>query len=183
MRGTMWRTVALAAVALLLLVAAACGGDDDESAADTTAAAATDGATTEEPAATSEDEEESDESTDFASAESCAELAELGNKVSSAIGGAGGDTEQTKEFLNEFADEAPDEIADDFQVIADAYTKIVDALGDANVEAGETPDPEALAELQRVAGEIDQAELEEANRNITAWVTENCGTLGTTTTD
>lgn len=179
MRGTVIRAVAIAALGVLLLTAAACGGGDDESAADTqAAAAATAGSENTTEAATTEADAESNP--DFGSAENCTELTTLGTKVSAALSGTGADTEKTKEALNEIADNAPDEIKDDFQVMADAYAKIADAIGEANVAAGEQPDPEALAKLQQVATELDQTKLEEANTNITAWVTENCG--GTVTT-
>jgi hypothetical protein len=183
MRGTAFRTIALAAIAVLLLAAAACGSGDDESAADTQAAAASttdDGAATTAAADTTSDDG-SDDTPSFEGSKDCVELAQLGAKVSEALGGTGADTEKTKEFLDEFADKAPDEISDDFQVIADAYSKIADAIADANVKPGETPDPEALAKLQSVATELDQTKLAEANTNITAWVSENCGALTTTT--
>jgi hypothetical protein len=182
MRRTVIRAIVLAALGALLLTAAACGGDDDESAADTQAAAAAttsdaDEATTAEETETAE---ESSETPDFAGSAECRELVELGTKVSQALGGTGGpELENTQEFLDEFADEAPEEIRDDFQVIAEAYGKIAEALQDVDVSAGAQPDPEALAKLQELSQELDQAELEEANQNITAWVEENCGTVTT----
>ena len=182
MRGKAFWAIALAAIGVLLLTAA-CGGGDDESAAGTEAAA-----TTESPAATDATDTTSDDSSDdsgdepsFEGSSDCVELAQLGAKVSEALSGTGGDVEKTEEFLNEFADKAPDEISDDFQVIADAYSKIAEALGDVDIASGETPDPEALAKLQELSTELDQAKLQEANTNITAWVTENCGGLTTTT--
>jgi hypothetical protein len=183
MRRTVTRAILLAALGALLLAAAACGGDDDESAASTEpAAAATTSGGGEE--TTSDDEaetsEESSDTPDFAATGECRELVELGTKVSQALGGTGGpELENTQEFLDEFADEAPEEIRDDFQVIAEAYAKIAEALGDVDVSAGAQPDPEAIAKLQQLSQELDQAELEEANRNITEWVEENCGTVTT----
>ena len=177
MRRTAVRMLLVAALGALLLIAAGCGGDDDESAADTQApaATATDGGDTAgaetEPAETAEEETE----LDFANAENCQEFAELGAKVSQALGGTEGvDADETKELLNEFADDAPEEIRDDFRVIADAYSKIADALADLDLDPGETPDPEDALKLQEIAGEIDQAALTEANTNITTWVNENC---------
>ena len=179
MRRKAFWAIALAAIGVLLLTAA-CGGGDDESAADTQAAA-----TTESPAATDATDTTSDDDGDddasFEDSADCLQLARLGAQVSEAMSGAGADTEKTEEFLNEFADKAPDEIADDFQVIADAYSKIAEALGDVDLASGETPGPEALEKLQKLSTELDQAELQEANTNITAWVTENCGGLTTTT--
>lgn len=177
MSRTAFKVFLVAAMgAALLAFAAACGGGDDDEATADTAAAVTTAAEEIEEAATTE-EESSSGGTDMASAENCKELGEIGAKVSAALGSGGSaDTEKTKEFLDEFADKAPEEIRDDFQIIADAYGKIVEALGDVNVAAGETPGPEALAKLQALATEIDQEELTQANNNITAWVTENCTT-------
>jgi hypothetical protein len=176
MRRTAVRAILIAALGALLLAAAACGGDDDESAADTQAAAAatTDDAETTEAETEAEETEEAEEP-DFANAANCKEFTELGQKVSAALGGTeGADADETKELLNEFADDAPEEIRDDFRVIADAYSKIADALADLQLEPGETPDPEDALKLQEIAGEIDQAALTEANTNITTWVNENC---------
>jgi hypothetical protein len=176
MRRTAVRAILIAALGALLLTAAACGGDDDESAADTQAPAA---ATTDEADTTEGETEgaetEAAEEPDFAGTENCKEFQELGAKVSAALGGTGADdADATKELLNEFADDGPEEIRDDLRVIADAYSKIADALADLELEPGETPNAEDALKLQEIAGEIDQAELTEANTNITAWVSENC---------
>lgn len=165
----MRRTAVAAIVLAVLLTAAGCGGDDDEAAADTEAAA------TATPAATDAEASEESETPDFASSENCTALAALGVKVSLALGGAGGaDVEETKKHLNEFADEAPEEIRADFAVIADAYAKIGDTLGDLGLTAGETPSVEDQARLQELAAELDQPALTSANENITAWVNKNC---------
>lgn len=165
------RRTAVTALVLTVLVAAwGCGGDDDESAAETQAAA-----TTAEAEATDTEESEAPETPDFASSENCTALAALGVKVSLALGGAGGaDVEETKKLLNEFAAEAPEEIRADFAVIADAYAKIGDTLGDLGLTAGETPSAEDQARLQELAAELDQPALTSANENITAWVNKNC---------
>jgi len=103
------------------------------------------------------------------------ELVELGSKLTQALGGtAGDDIETTKRFLKEFADRAPEEIRDDFKVIADAYAKIIDALGGLNLKPGETPSPEAILKLQQIGNEIDQARLQQASENIQRWANENC---------
>ena len=176
MRRTAVSAILVAAIGALLLIAAGCGGDDDESAADTQAAAV---ATTDESETTEGETEaaetEETEEPDFADAENCKEFTDLGAKVSAALGGTeGADAEETKALLNEFADEAPEEIRDDFRVIADAYSKIADALEDLDLGPGETPSAEDALKLQEIATEIDQAELTEANTNITTWVNENC---------
>lgn len=164
----MRRTAVAAIVLAVLLTPAGCGGDDDDEAAADTEAAAT-------AAATDAEASEESETPDFASSENCTALAALGVKVSLALGGAGGaDVEETKKLLNEFADEAPEEIRADFAVIADAYAKIGDTLGDLGLTAGETPSSEDQARLQELAAELDQPALTSANENITAWVNKNC---------
>jgi hypothetical protein len=183
MRGTITRAILLAALAALLLTAAACGGDDEESAAGTQAPAATAEPATTEAADTTSDESEESESTEESGTpnlanEDCRELVGLGTKVSQALGGTGGDIEQTQEFLDAFADDAPEEIREDFRVIAEAYGKIAEALEGVDLTEGAQPDAEALAKLQQLSTELDQVRLEEANDNITAWVDENCGTTG-----
>jgi hypothetical protein len=182
MTRTVTRAILLAALAALLLTAAACGGDDDESAAATQAPAATaePSDTTSDTNEESEDTEESEESEGdlpegFSGSEECRELVGLGAKVTQALSGTGGDLDDTQEFLDAFADDAPEEIREDFQVIAEAYGKIVEALEGVDLSSGEQPDPEALAELQQLSTELDQPRIQEANENITAWVEENCG--------
>ena len=57
--------------------------------------------------------------------------------------------------FEEFVEGAPDEIEDDLQVLADAYTVYIEALGDIELDAGETPSAEDLAAAaggHRIAG-------------------------------
>lgn len=173
MRRTAVRAIVLAAIGALLLVAAGCGGGDDESAADTQAAATESAEPTE--ATETQTAEESGEP-DFTSSENCRELVELGSKTAAALSGTDPDAGTTKNLLDAYADEAPEEIRADFQVIAEAYGKMAEALEDVAVPAGETPDPEAAAKLQEIVASIDTAELTTANANITTWVEMNCKT-------
>ena len=41
--------------------------------------------------------------------------------------------------MQKFADEAPEDIQDDFQTLADAYSKIADALDGVDLSSGDTP--------------------------------------------
>jgi hypothetical protein len=174
MRRTAVTAIVLAAIGALLLMAAGCGGGDDESAADTQAAAP---ATTESSATTEPAEPEASEESgelDFASSENCKELVELGAKTAAALSGTDPDAETTQNLLDAYAEEAPEEIRADFEVIADAYGKMAEALEDVQVSPGETPDAEATAKLQEIVSSLDTAELEQANTNITNWVNTNC---------
>lgn len=170
----------LALVAALAIVAAGCGGGGSEKADDTTTVATETTAPEETTETTEETTEETtsdddDDVTNVASADDCRELVELGSKLAQALGGSGGDdVERTKEFLNEFADRAPEEVREDFKVLAEAYAKIIDAIGDLDLKPGETPSPEVILKLQQIGSEVDQEKLQEASENIQRWSEENC---------
>jgi len=184
MRRTSMLVVALLVLALAI-VAAGCGGGGSKSAATeaaTTEAATTQAATTE--AATTEATTTEQATTQAAttttsglsgfSAGKCRDLAESGQKLSAAFSGgtSGQSLKKYSELLKEFAKKVPSEIRGDFQVLADYVSKIADATG--NLKAGQTPDPQVLAKLQKLATQIDQAKLTQASQNITAWVQKNC---------
>jgi len=172
-----WLTIAVALTALVL-VGAGCGGDDDAASDATTLTEATTDETTTDDTITDETTTDTDDSDDFdlASGE-CAELVEAGTKLSEAFGAAGGtdgDFDDVSTFFDEFADSAPEEIRADFQILADAWDEYADILPDLQVEPGETPDPEALAQLQQALAAIDQEEVAAASERISAWAEANC---------
>ncbi len=76
--------------------------------------------------------------------------------------------------MQAFADKAPDDIKDDFQTLADVYSKIADALDGVDTSPGSTPDPAALAKLAKLSTEIDTAKLAAASTNISTWTSQNC---------
>jgi hypothetical protein len=202
MRRTSIAVLGTMLIAALALVAAGCGGGGKKTAATTTTAAATteaaataaatteaattEAATTEattteaattEAATTEAATTETTATSDLAkiaSAANCKELADLGQKFSSAFSGAasGQDLKKQAELLKEFADKTPEDIRPAFQVVADYFTKLVGVVG--NIKSGQTPDPETLAKLQKLSTEVDSAKLQQASQNITAWVTKNC---------
>ena len=171
-------------VLVLALVTAGCGGGSKSAATEaaTTEAATTQAATTE--AATTEAATTAEATTEAAttttsglsgfSAGKCRDLAESGQKLSAAFSGgtSGQSLKKYSELLKEFAKKVPSEIRGDFQVLADYVSKIADATG--NLKAGQTPDPQVLAKLQKLATQIDQAKLTQASQHITAWVQKNC---------
>jgi hypothetical protein len=115
----------------------------------------------------------------FISSDNCREFAQLASSYASALSGAGGtDMEQAAQALQEFADKAPDEIKDDFQTLADAYSKIADALQGTDLSSGQAPSADAIAKLQQLSSQIDSAKVAAASSNISAWVTQNCTTSG-----
>jgi hypothetical protein len=175
MRSKAASALALVAAGGLLLAVAGCGGGGGDKAADVTQAAPT----TTAPATTESTPTEthaSSGSPTFASVANCKQLAELGQKLSEAMGasGAKANTEKTAEFLREFADQTPKEIRADFQLIAATYTKIAKALEGVDTTSGKALDPQALAKLQKIASEIDQPALTKAETHISTWVTTNC---------
>ena len=83
----------------------------------------------------------------------CAELTELSTKFTQALGsaatGSGApDLEETAKAYEEFAEEVPEEIRDAFRTVAAAFTTYAEVLKDIDLSAGETPDPETLAEAR-----------------------------------
>lgn len=171
MRSRSIQGLGLIVLAVLVLVAAGCGGGKKNTAA-TTAPATTAPATTE--AATTTAATSTSGLPGIASAANCKELADLGAKFSQAIGGSADsqDTKKVAQLLQEFAAKTPPDIRPDFKVVADAFSKIADAVG--NDTAGATPDATMLAKLQQLASEIDTAKLTQASQNISAWVQKNC---------
>jgi hypothetical protein len=172
------------ALAVLAFVAAGCGGGGSkESAATTTTeetvpatteAATTEATTTLAPATVATTPTTTSNLGGLATAKNCRELAQLGQKFSAALtGGANAQDLKTEaRVLKEFADRTPSDIRADFEVLADYMTKVADAAG--GLKAGQTPNAQTLAKLQKLATEIDQAKLTAASKHISAWVQKNC---------
>ena len=178
--------VGLTLLAALMLMAAGCGGGKKNAAA-TTEATTTEAITTTEATTTeatttevTTTEAATTEATTtakiagIASTKECQDLANLGQKFSSAFTGAanGQDLKKEAQLFKEFADKAPSDVRADFQVIADYFSKIADVAG--NLKAGKTPDAATIAKLQKLSTEIDQTKITQASQNITAWATKNC---------
>jgi hypothetical protein len=161
--------------AVIGFVVAGCGGSK-ESAGTTTRAGgfstveATTQATT--PATTSTPK--TTPTSTLASAKDCRDLEELGKKFSSAFSGAANSQNLKKEaeLLKQFAERTPSDVRADFRLVADYMSKVADAVGD--IKPGQTPSAEALAKLQKLSTQIDQAKLTAASAHISAWVQKNC---------
>ena len=167
------RKLAALLVAALALVAAGCGGSSDESSSDTTTVAAettTDETTTE---ATTEETTTTDDSGMAALTGKCAELAGLGSKLAAAMGGQDAGVADVSRLFDELADEVPDEIKADWQVLAQNFQKIAEALKGADLSSG-TPDAATLAKLQKLATTLDSQEVQQAAAHIEAWTKKNC---------
>jgi hypothetical protein len=166
------RLLTIAVVLVLALAGASCGGDDEETAGDTdtvTLETTTDETTTEET--------DTDETVgDSIESEECQELIDASASLSQALGSGGTDSDldDVSTFFDEFAEEAPEEIREDFQVLADAYEAYAEAIEGIDLESGQTPDPEALQQLQEALTSIDQEEVTAASERISAWANDNC---------
>jgi type VI protein secretion system component VasK len=68
----------------------------------------------------------------------------------------------------------PDEIKADYQVIAENFKKIAEALKGVDLTSGQAPSPEALAKLQELSQSMDSPKVQQATQHIEAWVKENC---------
>ncbi len=172
----MRRTVVqvIAPVVLAGLLVAGCGGGGKKNTAATTASGA--GATTKATttAASTDAASTTSDLSGITSAANCQQLAGLGAQFSQAMtGSAAGDTKKVAQLLQEFAAKTPADIRPDFEVVAAAYVKIADALG--NVKIGATPDAGTLSKLQKLAGQIDEPKVTKAWQHIGAWAKRSCG--------
>lgn len=170
------RRLAVLLLAALALLAAGCGGDDENEASDeteTTIVETTDDDATE----TDDDATETDDATeddDAALGGECAEFAGLSARLSQALSGSSSDLGSASEVFDELADQVPAEIQDDYEVLADNFRELADALEGVDLSAGETPSQEDLARIQEITQSLDTPEVREAAENIEAWATENC---------
>ena len=166
------RILGLAVVAALVAIGAGCGGDDDSGGGGPLGAATT----AAEPSATTETSEGSGGALPGLGSDECNKLARLGAEFSQAMTGAANskDVEEQVRLFEDFADQTPEDVRDDFQVLAEEYSKIAQALSDANFQSGEQPDPEAVQKFQEAMQSVDQKRLDEATTNIEQWMKENC---------
>lgn len=170
----MRRLGALAFSALLAAGLAACGDDDGG-----------DGDALEDVDATDEgdgggDDEEPDLG-ELGLEGECEVFAEAALAFSGAFGGGDSDADfgTLADAMQAFADDAPDEIADDLEVLADAYREFDDALGDVDLsDPNAFTDPEVQAALAEAGEVFNDPEVVEANENVTAFTEANCQAEG-----
>jgi hypothetical protein len=184
-----WLTIALAVVAFAF-AGAGCGGGDDESSSDTVAvtdSVSTDEETTDETTTdeetTTDGETTDDTDTDVTggfdfSSEECRDLLNASTAFSQAIGaassGQGSDLTDAADAFQEFADNVPEEIRADVQVLAEVYAKYAEVFADIDLQAGETPTAEQIAQLSQAFQSIDTEEASAASERIGTWAQENC---------
>ena len=188
----MRRVMILLVVGVLAIAAAGCGGSDESSGTDTTTAAETTTEdTTTEATETETDTDtatETDTETDtdasgsgsFASGD-CVDLVKSSQELTqalSSLGSGSGDLKDSARLFQEFVDKAPGEIKADLQIMADAFIKYADVLGDVDLKSGETPSAADLAKLQEAAQSIDTAKVTAASQRLSAWAQKNCPNSG-----
>jgi hypothetical protein len=165
-----WLIVGIAVLTFAIAGAGCGGGDDEASDTDTTAIVdtTTDDTTTDE---TSTETTDIDTSGDLSG--DCLEAVQA-YSAALAAAGSGGSSEDAAESLRAFAEQAPEEIQDDFEVLAQAVGKYFDELRDLGLSAGEQPSAEDIAKLTQAAAAFNDAEVQAANENVSAWADENC---------
>jgi hypothetical protein len=128
-----------------------------------------------------------DEDGGSASGDFCADLEAIQKELSSVSGGDASDLETLLDKVEELKDEAPEEVAEDWELLFEAFEKIVQAFQDAGlspediqaIQNGQIPDgvdqqalTDAYAALQELASD---SELTEAGENINKHAMEECG--------
>jgi len=185
MRRRPVQILAFLLLATAVLAAAGCGGK--KSASSTTTTTSTEMTSTAETTTTDTTATDTTATTTagtntsaaaalgaLASSGNCKSFADLGAAFSSALSGAGGDPQKEAQLFQQFVDQAPSDIKSDMQVIADAFSKIADALKGVDLSGGKTPDPATLAKLAALQGTLDQQKLATAEANISKWAANNC---------
>lgn len=160
---------------MLALLAAGCGGDDTSDATGGTDTAAVEETTTDSTETMDDATETTAEDEDATLSGECAEFAGLGAKITQAMSGAGNEgLDEASALFDELASQVPDEIQADFEVVAENFSKIAEAMKDVDLTSGATPSPEDLAKLQELTESLDSEEVRQASENIEAWAQENC---------
>jgi hypothetical protein len=172
----------LAVLLALAATVAGCGGSSKKSASSPTTPSTTSVAPeTTGPATTAKTATPT-----FATAHNCQQLIALGQQFAKAVSSTSGSEEarlsaDTK-ALQAMAAAAPSDIRADFQTLAAAFDKFVQAYTKAGISPGKTPTASQLAQIEAASRSFSTAKLRTAERHLTTWAQKNCGGLGVTTT-
>jgi hypothetical protein len=171
------RLLALAAFTATVLVAAGCGGNGKSAATTTTTTTVSTSTTTSTSsgAQTTTTSTSSSGLANIATAANCGQLAGLATSLAQAIAGAGStDVDKISKLLQEFAARTPADIRPDFERVAAAYAKIVDALKGVDLSGGKAPSAAVIAKLTKLGTELNTPALQKSGANITAWAQTHC---------
>jgi hypothetical protein len=91
-----------------------------------------------------------------------------------AITGGSSDAKDVREFYERIAGEAPAEIRSDTQVLADAYSDMIQAFEDLGLEPGETPTASDAARYQQLSPRSARPRWRPQGRRISTWTDESC---------
>jgi hypothetical protein len=161
---------------LIALLLAACGGSttpdvDDSGDSDDQAT------TTTTSAAVEDDDTDTGQTTGLPTGECLSIGMALSQAASMGMLGQNGDVTDAADALAAMSGAAPAEIADDFEVLAEAYSAFAAALEDAGVDFNDPASlssPEAQAALATAGEAFASAEVEEASANVSAYMEEVC---------
>jgi hypothetical protein len=149
----MWRGRRVAALVSVLLVAgAACGGDDDSSSSGSSSGGG--------------------EGAAGASEVFCDEAGVFQEATAAVPGIASADEMQAAvDQLADVAAEAPEQMADEFDVLSGVLERLVTAMR----SAGEGDNAATIAAMQKVLTPETTAQVEDASRNVEAFLEVECG--------
>ena len=180
----------LAVLFAVTLVAAACGDDDSDdgdgdetsqdegSTSDTDESAAAELGADEGGSEPSADDVSGDLPDEFFSDE-CQDVynAFLGaqTQLGSAFTGQVADAEEAQAAIDALAENAPDEIAGAFETWAAEMSVFFDAMADIDLDGTGQPTAEQMTQLMELSETVDEAALEEAGEEISAYFEEACG--------
>jgi hypothetical protein len=118
-----------------------------------------------------ETETETSASGSFASGD-CLKLSDATSKLGEAAGATGKGAEsleKSAELYQQLVAEIPEAIRPDVQVVANAYSKYVDAVKDLDLESGKTPSVQDLTKIQQALAAIVTPEVIASSQHIATW--------------
>jgi hypothetical protein len=167
------RILVVLLVAALVTVVAGCGGGKKGGATATRTLVASTSITN--PATPSQ-------TSTFASAKNCRDLAGLATKVASAVTATSGNPatalQSEAAALQALARAAPAEVRADFQTFATAFAGFLHTLEKAGYKPGAatspTPDAAQARAIAKAARSFDTPKLRRAEQHLSAWAARNC---------
>ena len=119
---------------------AGCGGSDSNEASPDTTAVPTETMSVETTSTTDSGTSTDDGSIGDLSGD-CAQFAGVSSKIAQSLSGQDANMEDAAKAFADIADQVPDEIKDDYQVIAENFSKIAEALKGVDLTNGADTEP------------------------------------------